>query len=290
MNVILQTSLLQEARTRLEKDQDLLIRCSDGETWTSRLLLSLMVKDFIREELFNRESFLVLQDHTKNEIRQFLQNSFFGNGLVSHVTTGKFDFINFDKFKGLVDVTEPKESNLIECSICGKVLSDKTNLKKHVDVVHFNIRNYSCDIDGKRFISRNDLQDHIRAVHEKKKDFICDTCGQALSTRHGLRVHKLTHIEGSKSISCSRCDKRFRHLSTFRKHIARVHDFNPEKRLQCQLCQKFYNHQEGLRRHMRKFHDHPNQLKFRCEICSISFVFNYDLNKHRKRVHSNLKT
>ena len=303
MNNSIQLSLLlQEARLRVERDQDLLIRCSDGDTWTSRLLLSIMAKDYIRDELIkNEDSFLVLLQHTKNEVRQFLHDSFFGSGHVSESTVDKFDFIDFEMFKGQVtasssgsgndDHKENSQNNLIECSICRKVLSDKNNLKKHVDVVHFNIRNYNCLLDtcGKRFISRNDLNDHIRAVHEKKKDFICHTCGQALSTRHGLRIHMRIHIEGSKSITCSRCDKSFRHLSTYRKHIARVHDFVPENRLQCKLCHKFYNHQEGLRRHMRKFHDSKQRPAFKCDICSTSFVFNYDLNKHKKRLHSATK-
>ena len=32
------------------------------------------------------------------------------------------------------------------CKICGKKLSDKKNLKKHIDVVHFNIRRHHCNV------------------------------------------------------------------------------------------------------------------------------------------------
>ena len=118
----------------------------------------------------------------------------------------------------------------------------------------------------------------------KVKAYICDKCGQALSTRHGLRMHKLIHKEESKSIACSRCDKSFRHLSTYRKHIARVHDFVPEQRLKCEGCAKLFNHMEGLKRHMRKFHS-GEKPQYQCDLCPMAFVFNYDLNKHKKRVH-----
>ena len=151
-------------------------------------------------------------------------------------------------------------------------------------VVHLNIRKHQCTVCGKRFILNNDLLDHVRAVHEKVKAYICDTCGQALSTRHGLRMHKLVHKDESKSIACSRCEKSFRHLSTYRKHIARVHEFAPEKRLKCN-CGKMFNHMEGLKRHMKKFHS-DEKPQYQCDLCPVApFVFNYDLNKHRKRVH-----
>ena len=280
------SSLMNEARTALYNDHSLIISCSDGNFRTSRILFAILVKEFVREELLkDEESYLILQDHCLRDVQGLLHQSFFGTGLITDEVSSKFSFVNFALFKGPL-VTESKllEKPIFKCSICGKVLSDKNNLKKHADVVHFNIRNYGCDNCGKRFISRNDLSDHIRAVHEKRKEFICDLCGQALSTRHGLRMHKMIHTEGSKSIHCSKCDKTFRHSSTFRKHTARVHDFNPEKRLQCHICQKFYNHSEGLKRHLRKFHA-STKPQFKCEICSVPFVFRYDLNKHKKRVH-----
>ena len=59
------------------------------------------------------------------------------------------------------------EDTNVECPICGKILSDKKNLKKHADAVHLNIRKHNCTTCGKRFSARNDLLDHVRAVHDK---------------------------------------------------------------------------------------------------------------------------
>lgn len=161
-----------------------------------------------------------------------------------------------------------------------------------------------------RFITRSDLQIHIEGVHNQQK-FICDQCefvllplrmrfffkifsllvgGQALSTRQGLRQHSLIHVEDSKSIQCQRCEKKFRHLSTYRKHIARVHDFHPDRRLPCQYCGKLYNHKEGLIRHARKYHPlaFGSTPKHSCGNCGKSFVYRYDLNKHTKSFHNKL--
>ena len=64
------------------------------------------------------------------------------------------------------DADQVEDAN-VECPICGKILSDKKNLKKHADAVHLNIRKHHCNTCGKRFSARNDLLDHVRAVHDK---------------------------------------------------------------------------------------------------------------------------
>ena len=118
--------------------------------------------------------------------------------------------------------------------------------------------------------------------------FIHSAGGQALSTRQGLRQHSLIHVEDSKSIQCQRCEKKFRHLSTYRKHISRVHDFHPDRRLPCQYCGKLYNHKEGLIRHVKKYHPlaFGSMPQHSCKDCSKSFVYRYDLNKHTKSFHN----
>ena len=65
------------------------------------------------------------------------------------------------------DTDQVLEDTNVECPICGKILSDKKNLKKHADAVHLNIRKHHCTACGKRFSARNDLLDHVRAVHDK---------------------------------------------------------------------------------------------------------------------------
>ena len=293
--------LLEIVRMSYYSSKDLVIRCTNGQCVVSRLLFGILVIPELRKEiLVNEDSYIVIEVE-KEKFEEFFHNAFFSQGLINANVTKLLNFVDWSKFKSknLVDlssainktevIAEPERKNAtlwttprFQCNICGKSLSDKKNLKKHADVVHFNIRKQSCDQCGKRFITRNDLKIHVQSVHKRQK-FICDQCGQALTTRQGLRQHTLIHLEGSKSISCSRCDKKFRHLSTYRKHISRVHDFNPDRRLSCDHCGKLYNHSEGLKRHVKKYHlETPH---FPCDLCPQAFVFNYDLNKHKKRVH-----
>ena len=56
-----------------------------------------------------------------------------------------------------------------QCSICGKQLYDRHSLKKHQDLVHFNIRKFACDQCPKRFGMPADLKDHVTNVHDKIK-------------------------------------------------------------------------------------------------------------------------
>lgn len=280
--------LLTEAQQALSKDVDLVVMCGEnGQMSTSRLLLGLLLRPEIRNELYSDpDSCLVLEDVSLEDVKDLLKHAFYSQGTVTSESMKKFPFVDWSIFRGRPQAdAKSTPSTAVECPICGKALSDKKSLKKHADVVHFNIRNHNCELCGKRFIARNDLTDHVRAVHDKVKAFICDCCGQTLSTRHGLRMHKLIHKDETKSIACSRCDKTFRHLSTYRKHIARIHDFNPDKRLQCESCQRLFNHTEGLKRHVKKFHA-VSKPSFQCPFCPLAFVFNYDLNKHTKRVHT----
>jgi len=175
--------------------------------------------------------------------------------------------------------------NNTQCTTCGKILYDKHSLRKHESAVHLKIRLHPCELCSKRFALKNDLRDHIQAIHEKVKACICDLCGISLCTRQALRTHRLIHQDNTKNINCDRCHKSFRHMSTFKKHVSRVHEFNPDKRLQCPHCEKLYNHDEGLQRHVKKFHGPVNSNKFLCDLCTATFAYNYDLNKHKKRFH-----
>ena len=73
-------------------------------------------------------------------------------------------------------------------------------------------------------------------------------------------------------------------MSTYRKHVSRVHEFSSEKRVKCDICAKFYNHEEGLKRHVKKIHGSEGQ-EFKCSDCGLGFAFKYDLNRHRRKVH-----
>eukprot|EP00090_Calanus_glacialis_P022945 TRINITY_DN35314_c0_g1_i1.p1 TRINITY_DN35314_c0_g1~~TRINITY_DN35314_c0_g1_i1.p1 ORF type:complete len:448 (-),score=80.34 TRINITY_DN35314_c0_g1_i1:40-1383(-) len=168
-----------------------------------------------------------------------------------------------------------------QCAQCGKILHDKFSLKKHEQIVHMKIKNFTCDKCEKKFGHKVDLLDHIRTIHDKVKQFICDLCGLALSSRQTLKTHRLIHEASTKNIICDICNKSFRHKNTYNKHIRRVHEFDSSKSLQCNVCNKSFKHDEGLKRHVKKMHDNIS-VKYPCNLCQKTFAFMYDLTKHAK--------
>jgi len=172
-----------------------------------------------------------------------------------------------------------------QCAQCGKILQNKFSLKKHEQIVHMKIRNFSCDKCDKKFGHKVDLMDHTRTIHDKLKQFVCDLCGQALSSRQTLKTHRLIHEASTKNINCKICNKAFRHKNTYNKHVRRVHEYDSSKSLICDFCNKSFKHEEGLKRHIKKTHDSIS-VKYPCNICRKTFAFMYELTKHTKS-HNN---
>ena len=65
-----------------------------------------------------------------------------------------------------MDENSNTSENLI-CSYpgCGKLLSSKYNLKRHVESCHYGYRPYECHVCYKRFSSKQNKREHIRLEH-----------------------------------------------------------------------------------------------------------------------------
>ena len=55
----------------------------------------------------------------------------------------------------------------LKCSYpnCGKLLSSKYNLKRHIESCHYGFRPYECNICYKKFSSKQNKREHIRLEH-----------------------------------------------------------------------------------------------------------------------------
>ena len=137
----------------------------------SRILFSLILVPELQKEILAHEDAYFIIEVEKGVLENTVYNSFFSQGIIDQDIVQKMPFVDWNKFKlkvkeksaqAAVDIltiekntsrnTTTSSSNTANdqkvqiCKICGKKLSDKKNLKKHIDVVHFNIRRHHCNV------------------------------------------------------------------------------------------------------------------------------------------------
>jgi hypothetical protein len=137
----------------------------------------------------------------------------------------------------------PTSKDPILCAICGKTVSNKSNLKTH------------------------------EITHTGAKPFQCHECHKFFSKKSNLRTHQLTHT-GNKAFECQECGKFFA-LKTNLKAHEKTHTDN--KDFECHECQKFFTTKSSLRTHKKT---HTNSKNFKCNECDKSFYQKAHLKTH----------
>jgi uncharacterized C2H2 Zn-finger protein len=172
----------------------------------------------------------------------------------------------------------PQRSNekIFKCQRCSKSFKTKSDLRKHVELVHEKKKNYTCGRCSKDFYSKPALIRHM-ATHEFANDstsnsnrpFQCDIdeCGKFFKTKVELKSHKKTH-DKSNRIKCPKCLKELSNISNLRRHISEVHE--KKIRFKCDFCSKVYFSRNSilvhLRRHLNAKYKAVENTKFQCPI------------------------
>ena len=66
-----------------------------------------------------------------------------------------------------------KEPKVHACPHCPSTFGKKSNLTRHVRVVHEKRRDHACPHCAAAFGRASDLMTHVRTVHEKRRDHAC---------------------------------------------------------------------------------------------------------------------
>ncbi|WAR21452.1 ZN143-like protein [Mya arenaria] len=136
------------------------------------------------------------------------------------------------------------------CPDCGKVFKVKGNLRIHLKT-HLDLKLFSCSQEG---------------------------CEKTYSTNEGLKRHLLTHQEhrtlhfDEKMHQCPSCERRFRHVSSFRR----------EKPYQCSKCIARFSDVSSKNRHEK---EHENNKRFTCNLCNDTFKRTGQLRSHINNKH-----
>jgi len=85
------------------------------------------------------------------------------------------------------------DKDSLTCLRCGKGCSTYGNLKQHVKLVHYNLKEYVCTYCEKSFNTRYNLKTHLKmhlnGEDRKRLTVHCDVCGKVFSNASYLKVH-----------------------------------------------------------------------------------------------------
>ena len=120
---------------------------------------------------------------------------------------------------------------------CDLEAKEETNLLRHIDEIHKNIRKRKCEESGCDYSSKraNALKLHKANIHNiNVMWYYCDKCDFKSKESGNVTKHKAyMHGINLKLHTCEFCDYEAKQLSNLKTHLGKVHDIGDKK---CQYC------------------------------------------------------
>ena len=196
------------------------------------------------------------------------------------------------------------------CDQCGKSFGQMTTLRRHIDNVHFQIKNFLCSQCDAGFFSKIALVRHTRSAHTK--DFRCLVCKIAFQEKAHLVNHqRLNHPDAVADADadggggeeagkdpaakepeelalrflCDECGKDFSSKASLKAHNRYVH--LKSRAVKCPLCPKTFTMKFYLRKHLATVdHEKETDAANLCQHCGQVFATQDELRSHVKEYHT----
>ena len=148
-------------------------------------------------------------------------------------------FAQFATSKKHCLVSKPTDLGVM-CTICGKILKRKRNLKRHIAKVH----------DENRIVKPS--------INTKSPPIICTDCGKEYSARNKLTEHMQNKHGLSRNsgqlFKCTECEFTHYSKSRVKAHFTVNHKATESNSLNCSVCKISYQSASGLQKHNRAVH------------------------------------
>ena len=119
-----------------------------------------------------------------------------------------------------------KEIKKFNCEDCGKICQRARDLQDHVNGVHLGLKDFHCGVPScqESFAVASTLKRHIKIVHQNLKPFVCPDCHIPYSTENLLRAHRERVHDGiMHACNFDGCTKTYNDPSNLNRHVKSKH-------------------------------------------------------------------
>ena len=154
----------------------------------------------------------------------------------------------------------------LKCTICGKLGTDRSNLRKHVESIHFpGVFSYTCKHCSQTFNTKNLLNHHMKTHNVVSYWINAESVSRGFYFLEPWFILLAGYGQGEKQ---------------FYEYIVKDLSSGPRSH-KCTICGKLGTDRSNMRKHVESMH-FPGVFSYNCKFCSLTFNTRNLLNLHIK--------